>query len=175
VPQAVFALGSNLGDRLANLCTGAAVLGEWFGPVVGSAVYESPPAAGSSGNFFLNAVCVTTVPGPLTALAAARAAERRAGRVRSARWAPRSLDVDVVAVDGLVAETAALTLPHPRAHLRAFVLRPWLDVDPDAELPGRGPVAGILSRLDEPDVERRYDELSLATGPGTARPEHEPG
>jgi 2-amino-4-hydroxy-6-hydroxymethyldihydropteridine diphosphokinase len=82
------------------------------------------------------------------ALAAAHAAEEARGRVRSTRWGPRSLDVDVIDVDGQVRDDPRLTLPHPQAHERAFVLRPWLDVDPDAVVVGRGPVWLLLTRID---------------------------
>jgi 7,8-dihydro-6-hydroxymethylpterin-pyrophosphokinase len=70
------------------------------------------------------------------------------------RWGPRTLDVDLVSVGALRRDDPRLTLPHPRAHERAFVLVPWLDVDPDAELPGHGPVRRIVAGLDTAGVRR---------------------
>ena len=71
------------------------------------------------------------------------------------RWGPRTLDVDVVLAPPPVPE--GLLVPHPRAHERAFVLAPWLEVDPQAELPGHGPVRDLLARLDAGGVRRRTD------------------
>ena len=82
-------------------------------------------------------------------------AEMAAGnfeRVRAERFGPRTLDVDIVDYDGRVSGDPVLTLPHPRAHERAFVLAPWHDIDPGAELPGRGAVAGLLAGLDRDGV-----------------------
>jgi 7,8-dihydro-6-hydroxymethylpterin-pyrophosphokinase len=81
------------------------------------------------------------------------------GRTRDVRWGPRTLDVDLVAVGDETSDDDLLVLPHPRAHERAFVLAPWLDVDPGAALRGRGAVAGLLGSLDTTGL-RRLD------GPG---------
>jgi 2-amino-4-hydroxy-6-hydroxymethyldihydropteridine diphosphokinase len=83
--------------------------------------------------------------------------------VREVRWGPRTLDVDVVTVDDVVSSDPELLLPHPGTPERATVLRPWLDLDPDAVLPGRCPVAALLAALG-PDAEvgmRRRDDLTL--------------
>jgi 2-amino-4-hydroxy-6-hydroxymethyldihydropteridine diphosphokinase len=166
--RAVLALGSNLGDRAAHLRAAVGSLDELIMAVSG--VYETPPwggpgPVGEESAPYLNAV-VLAVDGeddPARWLARARELEERAGRVRDPGWqyAPRTLDVDVITVwadDGtpVVSDDPELTLPHPRAHLRAFVLRPWLDIQPYAQLPGHGwvydlvrtdPIAGDL-----PDV-----------------------
>jgi 2-amino-4-hydroxy-6-hydroxymethyldihydropteridine diphosphokinase len=73
------------------------------------------------------------------------------------RWGPRTLDVDIIAYGDELSADPVLTLPHPRARERAFVLAPWFDADPDAELPGLGPVAALLGRLSEAGVRRRDD------------------
>ena len=89
--------------------------------------------------------------------------EQAAGRTRDVRWGPRTLDVDVVTVDSLTSDDPELLLPHPRTAERAFVLRPWLDVEPDAVLPGHGPVAALLAALG-PHAEdglHRRDDLDL--------------
>ena len=83
-----------------------------------------------------------------------------AERIRAERWGPRTLDVDVIVCDDVVSDDPDLTLPHPRAHLRAFVLRPWLDVDPDAVL-GGVPVRDHLAALSPADRDgvRRVDAV----------------
>jgi 2-amino-4-hydroxy-6-hydroxymethyldihydropteridine diphosphokinase len=85
-------------------------------------------------------------------MAAAHLAEAGEGRERPHHWAPRTLDVDIVAVGALTSDDPRLTVPHPRAHERAFVLLPWLEVEPAAELPGLGPVRDLLERLGDDGV-----------------------
>lgn len=147
-PQlAVVSVGSNLGDRLAHLQLAVDVLQ----PAAVSPVYETEPVGDVPQGAYLNAVLLC----PLTAEPAwrrAQAAERRAGRVRTERWGPRTLDVDVVLAAPPVPE--GLELPHPRAAERAFVLAPWADVDPGAVLPGAGPVADLLAQLRMDGVRR---------------------
>jgi 2-amino-4-hydroxy-6-hydroxymethyldihydropteridine diphosphokinase len=133
--SAVLSLGSNLGDRLAFLRLGLEVLE----PVKVSRVYETAPWGGVEQDDFLNVVALCSWDAS-EAWRRAVEAETRAGRERDVRWGPRTLDVDVVWADG---SDPALDLPHPRAHERAFVVVPWLDVDPSAELPGYGPVADL--------------------------------
>jgi 2-amino-4-hydroxy-6-hydroxymethyldihydropteridine diphosphokinase len=171
VTRAVLALGSNLGDRAGQLRAAAAALADLT--VAVSGVYETPPWGDADQPAYLNAALLAVDDGddPRAWLERARALEAAAGRVRDAgrRFGPRTLDVDVIAVWGADGEPVLsgdpeLTLPHPRAHLRAFVLRPWLDIQPYALLPGHGwvydlvraePVAADLS-----DVRAR-DDLSL--------------
>jgi 2-amino-4-hydroxy-6-hydroxymethyldihydropteridine diphosphokinase len=145
---AVLSLGSNLGDRLAHLRAGVAVLE----PVAVSPVYETAPWGGVDQDDFLNVVVLCDYDADEAWRRAVRAEEQE-GRVRDVRWGPRTLDVDVVTADGT---DPALVLPHPHAHERAFVLVPWLDVDPEAVLPGHGRVADLP--LDRSAV-RRVGEL----------------
>lgn len=149
-PPAVLSLGSNLGDRLAQLRRAVGVLA----PYAVSSVWESAPVGGVAQGDFLNAVVLCRLDAA-TAWARAQAAERGAGRVREVRWGPRTLDVDVVLADGAV--PAGLLLPHPRAHERAFVLAPWLEVEPAALLPGRGAVSELLLALADQSVRLRPD------------------
>jgi len=163
VTRAVLSLGSNLGDRLAHLR--AAVAGFSDVLVGASPVYETAPWGGVEQDDFLNAVLVVDDPGTDAWgwLRRGQALEQAAGRVRDVRWGPRTLDVDVVTVDGVTSSDPELLLPHPGTPDRATVLRPWLDVDPAAVLPGRGPVATLLAALG-PEVEvgmRRRDDLTL--------------
>jgi 2-amino-4-hydroxy-6-hydroxymethyldihydropteridine diphosphokinase len=98
---------------------------------------------------YLNAVLLiqTGLP-PRDLLDAIHAIEAGFGRVRAERFGPRTLDIDIISYQGQVSDDPELTLPHPRAHERLFVLLPWSDLDPGAELPGHGPVAALLAGLD---------------------------
>jgi 2-amino-4-hydroxy-6-hydroxymethyldihydropteridine diphosphokinase len=155
--RAVLALGSNLGDRMAAL-QGAvdmvtAAPGIAFTAV--SPVYRTAPAGGPEQPDYLNAVLlVSATAGPRQVLAAAHAAETAWQRTREVHWGPRTLDVDVIAYGDLVSADPVLTLPHPRAHERAFVLIPWHDVEPGAVLPGHGPVAALIAALGQAGVHR---------------------
>jgi 2-amino-4-hydroxy-6-hydroxymethyldihydropteridine diphosphokinase len=151
---AVLSLGSNLGDRLGHLRGGLEVLAQHLPVVAVSGVYETAPVGELDQPSFYNLVALLETDDPELAFLAAQAAETSQGRLRSRRWGPRSLDVDVIAVDHVTSPDPRLTLPHPRAHERAFVLRPWLEVDPTAELPGRGAVRRIVAGITEQDVRR---------------------
>jgi 2-amino-4-hydroxy-6-hydroxymethyldihydropteridine diphosphokinase len=137
--RAVLSIGSNLGDRLARLQGAVDAFGPWL--VAVSPVYETAPWGGVEQDDFLNAVMVVSDPSATARdwLGRAQAAEQAAGRERSVHWGPRTLDVDLVVVDDVVSCEAELTLPHPRAAERAFVLVPWQDVEPQARLGGRTP------------------------------------
>ncbi|SBV29194.1 2-amino-4-hydroxy-6-hydroxymethyldihydropteridine diphosphokinase [Micromonospora krabiensis] len=149
--RAVLSLGSNLGDRLAHLRSAVTALGDAVRVVSG--VYETPPWGDADQPEYLNAVLLAEDPTASARdwLERAWAAERAAGRVRDPerRFGPRTLDVDVVAVwDGdepVLSDDPELTLPHPRAHLRAFVLRPWIDIQPYGRLPGHGWLTDLLT------------------------------
>ena len=147
---AVLSIGSNLGDRLAHLRLAVEVLA----PVARSGVWETAPVGGPEQDDYLNAVLLCDLDAA-RAWERAQAAEAAAGRERAVRWGPRTLDVDVVWAPPPV--PAGLVVPHPRACERAFVLAPWLEVDPAAELPGAGPVRDLLAALDADGVVRRVD------------------
>ena len=158
-PAVVLALGSNLGDRLAHLQCGVDALdGDGITVTAVSGVFETAPVGGPAQDNYLNAVL--TAQSTVTArqvLLRCAAAEAAAGRVRTVHWGPRTLDVDIITYGMQMSADAELTLPHPRAHERAFVLAPWLDVDPAAELPGCGPVAALLAATSMSGVWRRPD------------------
>jgi 2-amino-4-hydroxy-6-hydroxymethyldihydropteridine diphosphokinase len=165
--RAVLSLGSNLGNRLETLQGAIDALEDTPGVRIKavSPVYETEPWGVEPGTqpSYLNAVVVlkTTLP-PSSLLERAHAIEEAFNRVRDERWGPRTIDVDIVAYDGVVSDDPRLTLPHPRAHERGFVLAPWHDVDPEAQLPGHGPVAGLLTSVTRTGVEPREDlELRL--------------
>jgi 2-amino-4-hydroxy-6-hydroxymethyldihydropteridine diphosphokinase len=152
VTRAVLSLGSNLGDRLGHLRRAVIGLGETV--LVVSGVYETPPwPAGEDAPPYLNAAVLVADAGtdPRRWLDRARELEQAAGRDLDPqrRYAPRTLDIDVIMVwddadQPVISGDPELTLPHPRAHLRAFVLRPWIDIQPYARLPGHGPLTDLL-------------------------------
>jgi 2-amino-4-hydroxy-6-hydroxymethyldihydropteridine diphosphokinase len=153
--RAVLSVGTNLGDRLGTLQGCVQAIARLPGTdVLGiSPVYETAPAGGPAQPDYLNAVLVIlTGLSPRDLLEAAHRIEADFGRVRAERFGPRTLDVDIIDYAGQVSADPVLTLPHPRARERAFVLAPWHDVDPGAELPGRGPVAHLLAALDRGGV-----------------------
>jgi 2-amino-4-hydroxy-6-hydroxymethyldihydropteridine diphosphokinase len=155
----VLSLGSNVGDRMANLQLGVDVLvaGDLACPQA-SGVFETAPVGGPAQDDYLNAVLRAVSSRPARdILRLCAAAEAAAGRMRAVRWGPRTLDVDIVVCGEETSADPELTLPHPRAHERAFVLAPWLDVDAAAVLPGHGPVAGLLTRIGAAGVRRRSD------------------
>ncbi|MCB5182230.1 2-amino-4-hydroxy-6-hydroxymethyldihydropteridine diphosphokinase [Streptomyces antimicrobicus] len=164
---AVVALGSNLGNRLETLQGAVDALGDTPGLRVKavSPVYETEPwgvEPGSQPAYFNAVVIIKTTLPPSSLLERAHAVEEAFDRVREEHWGPRTIDVDIISYADVVSADPVLTLPHPRAHLRAFVLAPWLDVDPDAALPGHGPVAPLLTGLGPAGVTHRPDlELRL--------------
>ncbi|MER6435514.1 MULTISPECIES: 2-amino-4-hydroxy-6-hydroxymethyldihydropteridine diphosphokinase [unclassified Streptomyces] len=165
--RAVLSLGSNLGNRLETLQGAVDALEDTPGVRVKavSPVYETEPWGVEPGSqpSYLNAVVVlrTTLP-PSSLLERAHAVEEAFDRVRDERWGARTIDVDIVAYADVVSDDPVLTLPHPHAHERAFVLAPWHDVDPEAQLPGRGPVGQLLAGVGREDVAPRADlELRL--------------
>lgn len=162
----VLALGSNLGDRLANLRGGIDALCARPGlsGVRLSPLYETAPVGGPSQPDYLNAVLVAaTRLSARAVLDRCQQAENALGRVRTERWGPRTLDVDVIVYGTEISDDPELTLPHPRAHERAFVLAPWHDVDPGAVIPGRGRVADLLASVGSSGVR-------LYPGAGLGRP-----
>ena len=166
IRRCVISIGSNLGERLANLQGAVSSLADtpevWVTGV--SPVYETKPVDAPEGSKdFLNAVVLfDTTLSSRTLLERCLAIEDAYGRERDGRkGAPRTLDVDLIVVGDRRSDAEDMMLPHPRANERAFVLAPWRDLEPDAELLDHGPVAELLLKLGEDDVTRR-DELVLA-------------
>jgi 2-amino-4-hydroxy-6-hydroxymethyldihydropteridine diphosphokinase len=149
--RVVLSVGSNLGDRLGTLQGCVQAIGELpeTDVLAVSPVYETAPVGGPAQPDYLNAVLVIeTGLAPRDLLAATQRIEADFGRARvegSERFGPRTLDIDIIVFAGEVSDDPVLTLPHPRAHERAFVLAPWHDLDPAASLPGRGAVAALLA------------------------------
>ncbi|WP_275293888.1 2-amino-4-hydroxy-6-hydroxymethyldihydropteridine diphosphokinase [Amycolatopsis sp. La24] len=149
--RAVLSLGSNLGDRLGYLRSAVDAVRPAL--VAVSGVYETKAWGVEDQPDFLNALCIVDDPerDHWAWLRAGQAAEQAAGRVRELRWGPRTLDVDIVTVQGVTSDDPELLLPHPGTPDRASVLIPWLEIDPDAEVPGHGRAADLLARLPETD------------------------
>lgn len=151
---AVIAVGANLGDRRATLLAAIRELANADGVELTaiSSVIETPAlkpqGIDHEAPAYLNAVAlITTTLTPDALLTLLNRIESAHGRVRAERWGDRTLDLDLVDFAGLVSSSPTLTLPHPRAFERDFVLVPWLEVDPDAELPGHGRVAELVAGL----------------------------
>ena len=152
-----YSLGSNLGDRMEYLQGATDLLRQTPGmKVTGvSSVYETDPVGFTDQPLFLNIIVqAESTLASNVMLERAHAIEDAFDRVRTVLNGPRTIDVDLIAVADRVTSNDVLTLPHPRAHERAFVLVPWLEADPAAELSGAGPVADLLSEVDTSGVER---------------------
>lgn len=164
IRKVVFALGSNLGDRLDNLQGAVVALTDTPNVIIVdvSSVYETDPVGGPADSpDFLNAIVLAeTTLGETTLLERIRAVEDAFDRVRGQKNDPRTLDVDLIVLGTTVLDDPSLTLPHPRAHERAFVLIPWAEIDADADLPGHGSAKDLLRDLDTSGVRRR-DDLHL--------------
>jgi len=160
VARAALGLGSNLGDRRANLAGAVRRLGD-AGPLVAvSSLYATAPIGGPTQGPFLNAVLVVeTLLPPRALLDLGRAAEREAGRRRLVRWGPRSLDVDLLLYEGRKVDEPGLVVPHPRLAARRFALEPLVEAWPEAALPDGTAVASLLPGLGE-------QEVLVVEGPG---------
>lgn len=151
----VIALGTNLGDRDATVDGAVGALGRLAGLRIDavSRVHETVAVTQAGPDpkrpRYGNAVAIgRTSLEPEELLGALLRIERAFGRVRTERWGNRTLDLDLIVHGNRVHEEPGLLLPHPRAHERAFVLAPWLEVEPDAVLPGRGRVRHLLAALE---------------------------
>ena len=158
--KATVGLGSNLGDRLANLQFAIDSLNATVGTQVHSIspVYETDPVGGPAQDDYLNAVAVLkTILLPEQLLDATQQIELSAHRERNEHWGPRTLDLDLLAMDDLTLNSQNLVLPHPRAHERGFVLLPWSTLDPNFIIPGHRSVAESLAEVDISGVRPRPD------------------
>jgi 2-amino-4-hydroxy-6-hydroxymethyldihydropteridine diphosphokinase len=144
----VIALGSNLGDRREILESAIEALREYVDIKAISSLIETDPVGGVEQPDYLNGVLIgETTLSPEDLMQRLLEIEAGAGRERTVRWGARTLDLDLIAYGDIEQESEFLTLPHPRAHERAFVLAPWFEIDPDATLPGKGLIRDLLSSL----------------------------
>jgi len=162
IRQAVLSLGSNLGERFATIEGGVNALADTpeVKVVAVSPVYETLPddAPEGSPNFLNVLLLIDTTLSVHTLLDRCLAVEAAFGRERTGiRHEPRTLDVDLIVVGDRVVTDDDLALPHPAAYRRAYILRPWLDIDAEAYIPGHGLVVELLDKLDESGIQRRDD------------------
>lgn len=146
MPTAYIGLGSNLGDREATIQAAIAALP---GVVAVSRLRETAPFGVLDQPPFLNgAAVIETTLSPRELLDKLLAIERELGRERRERWGPRTIDLDLLLYGDAVVDEPGLTVPHPRLQERRFALEPLHELDPELVVPGRGPVADLLSELD---------------------------
>lgn len=145
--RAVIALGANLEDPAASIELAIALLAEASNLIERSSLYSTKPVGGPPQPDYVNAVCIveSELPAP-ELLGLLQGIEKSMGRIRDVKWGPRVIDLDLISYGSLISEDENLTLPHPRAHERRFVLEPWFEIEPDAILPTHGPIREILAQ-----------------------------
>ena len=152
--RAVIALGANIGNPQENLDLAVALLREATDLIIVSSYYVTAPVGGPEQPDYVNAVCIIESDlHALDLLSLLQGIEKSLGRVRNERRGPRSIDLDLIQYGGILSNSPALELPHPRAHERRFVLEPWFEIDANAILLNSGRVCELLEQL--PGVERR--------------------
>ena len=156
---AVVAFGSNLGDReatiraaLDDLARTPEIRVDAVSPLIETAALRMDGVDEDAPRYLNGVALVSTALDPHALLDELQRIEDANGRVRLERWGDRTLDLDLIAMGDRRIQDDRLTLPHPRAAEREFVLAPWLDVDPDAELPGLGRVDTLLAGLRASDA-----------------------
>ncbi len=148
--KVVIALGSNLGNRELNIDSAVAELAKIIEVTHLSTNYETDPVGGPAQPKYLNSVLIAeTNLDPHELLIRMLEIENRLGRTREVHWGARTIDLDLIIAGDEILNSEVLTLPHPRAHERAFVLEPWLEIDPSAHIPGLGLVEVILQGIQE--------------------------
>ena len=146
--KAVIALGSNIGDTKANLDLALKMLREATDVKQVSSYYSTKPVGYTDQPDFLNAVCIIETELPAMALLAMlQGIEKVMGRERKIKWGPRTIDLDIIQYGDLISKAEELTLPHPRAHERKFVLEPWHEIEPDAILLTHGKISDLLNSI----------------------------
>ena len=146
--KAVIALGSNLENRRLNLDIAITKLEELLGELTVSQYFETKPVGGPAQDDFINAVVIANSKLPADQLLSELLAiEDEMGRVREVHWGPRIIDLDLIVYGDQVIDTVFLKFPHPLAASREFVLEPWLSIDPDGEIPGKGSIKSLLASI----------------------------
>lgn len=153
-------LGSNLGDRLAHLTNAVSALKSQpkIKVLKVSSVYQTRPVGGPDQDDFLNAVIkIDTSLTSTELLEITQGIENSANRTREVHWGPRTLDIDILSYADVVSADEKLTLPHPRISQRAFVLIPWNEIDPTAQIPGLGEVSKLVNQVSSEGVQLNSD------------------
>jgi len=146
--KAVIALGSNLGNRELYIDSAVAELAKIIEITRLSTNHETDPVGGPEQPKYLNAIAIAeTELDPRELLIVMLEIENKLGRKREVHWGPRTIDLDLIVFGDEIIDSETLVLPHPRAHERKFVLEPWLEIEPDAYIPGIGEIENILQRI----------------------------
>mgnify|MGYP000322988841 FL=1 len=146
--KAVIALGANIGDPQEQMDIAIALLRESLEVTAVSSYFTTAPVGGPEQPDYLNAVCIAESELPAAdLLALLHGIEKALGRERIEHWGPRTIDLDLIQYGTILSYAEELTLPHPRAHERRFVLEPWAQVEPDALLLTHGKIADLLAQL----------------------------
>jgi len=146
--KAVISLGANIGDPEEQMQIAIALLQDSLDLIAVSSIIKTAPVGGPSQPDYLNAVCIAE--SELSAselLGLLQGIEKSLGRVREERWGPRTIDLDLIQYGTILSAANELTLPHPRAHERRFVLEPWFEIEPDAILLTHGKISELLAQL----------------------------
>ena len=144
--KAVVSLGANVGDPNANLDLAVALLREATEVTAVSSYLQTKPIGGPEQPDYLNAVAILESELPARdLLAVLNGIETAMGRTREVHWGPRVIDLDLIQYGGLLVSDEKLTLPHPRAHERRFVLAPWFEIEPEAILLTHGRISDLLN------------------------------
>ena len=146
--KGIIALGSNIGEPRENLDLAIALLREATEVIKVSSYYVTKPVGYEDQPNFANAVCIIESELPaIELLNMLHGIEKAMGRERTIKWGPRTIDLDIIQYGSLLSNSPELTLPHPRAHERKFVLEPWLEIEPEAVLLTHGKIADLLTKL----------------------------
>jgi 2-amino-4-hydroxy-6-hydroxymethyldihydropteridine diphosphokinase len=146
--KAVVALGANIGDPKAQMDLAVAMLREATEVISVSEYFSTKPVSDIEQPDYLNAVCIVESELPaIDLLSLLHGIEKALGRQRLEKWGPRTIDLDLIQYGSLLSSADELTLPHPRAHERRFVLEPWISIDPEAILLTHGKISELLVQL----------------------------
>ena len=146
--KAVIALGANIGDPKAQMDLAVAMLREATEVISVSEYFSTKPVSDIEQPDYLNAICIAESELPaLDLLSVLHGIEKTLGRERVEKWGPRTIDLDLIQYGSLLSSADELTLPHPRAYERRFVLEPWFSVDPEAILLTHGKISELLEQL----------------------------
>lgn len=146
--KAVIALGANIGNPHEQMDIAVSLLREALEVTAVSSYFTTSPVGGPEQPDYLNAVCIAESELPAAGLLALlHGIEKALGRERIERWGPRTIDLDLIQYGSILSHAEELTLPHPRAHERRFVLEPWSEIEPDALLLTHGKISDLLAQL----------------------------
>ncbi len=146
--KAVISLGANIGEPKAQMDIAVALLRQALEVTAVSEYVSTKPVSDIEQPDYLNAICIAESELPaLDLLAVLHGIEKSLGRERLERWGPRTIDLDLIQYGSLLSSADELTLPHPRAHERRFVLEPWHSIDPEAILLTHGKISELLEQL----------------------------